>query len=72
MKNTNVYMEMPLNRVRQDALAGASLARQAWRQREPEAATRALGYVVDHKARVMRAVEDFHKSRKRRGKQHEY
>ncbi len=42
----NVYMLMPLERVRQDAKIGVSLARIAWRQRDPDGAAAALGHVM--------------------------
>jgi hypothetical protein len=43
----NVYLRMPLDRVKQDALAGVSLARQMWRARDPDAAGRMLGFVIE-------------------------
>jgi len=42
----NPYLRMNLERVRQDALHGVSAARTAWRQRDPDGAGRALGYVA--------------------------
>ena len=40
----NIYLDMPLERVKIDALHGVSLARMAWRQRDPkEAAKKASG-----------------------------
>jgi hypothetical protein len=46
-KETNPYLTMPLDRVRQDALHGVRLARLAWRVRDPEDAARELGRVVE-------------------------
>jgi len=43
----NLYMKMPLDRVRHDALEGVSLARIAWRIRQPVEAGRVLGFVVE-------------------------
>ena len=42
----NPYMAMPIEQVKADALHGVSLARAAWRQRDPEGANAALGGVV--------------------------
>jgi hypothetical protein len=63
----NPYLSMSIERVRQDALHGVSLAREAWRQRQPEQAARALGAVVEpeqQKARVIAAVGAFLAGRK--------
>ena len=38
---------MPLNQVKTDALHGVSLARAAWRQRDPAGAAVALGFVTE-------------------------
>ena len=43
----NPYMVMPLARVRADAHQGVSLAKEAWRQRDPEGAAKALGSIVE-------------------------
>jgi len=48
MKQTdNIYLRMPIERVRQDAEHGVSLARQAWRLRDRDGAGRELGYVIE-------------------------
>jgi len=47
MTSDNPYMVMPLDRVRRDAEHGVRLAREAWRQREPQAAAVALGRIVE-------------------------
>jgi len=43
----SIYLKMPLSRVIEDARAGVSAARTAWRRRDPDGAGRVLGYVVD-------------------------
>jgi hypothetical protein len=46
--DTNPYvMKVPLDRVRQDALYGVQLARQAWRARDPEGAAKELGRIIE-------------------------
>jgi len=42
----NIYLKMPLERVRADALHGVSLARLAWRERDPNGSAFALGQVM--------------------------
>ena len=65
----NIYLDMPIDRIRRDATAGVFLARQAWRIREPQQAARVLGAVVepDRQARLVNAVRDFMQSNARRG-----
>jgi len=46
-EDENIYMKMPLPRVIEDARHGVSLARQAWRRRDPALASRVLGFVVE-------------------------
>ena len=47
MGNTeNIYMKVPLDRVRSDALTGVKLAREAYRERDPVHADLDLGPVV--------------------------
>ncbi len=36
--DNNVYLRMPLDRVRSDALTGVRLAREAWRELDPKGA----------------------------------
>jgi len=43
----NPYLRMPLNQVKADAIHGVSLARMAWRQRDPKEAAKALGFVTE-------------------------
>ncbi len=43
----NPYLNMPLDRVRLDAKTGVTLARLAWRERDPEGAAREMGRVVE-------------------------
>jgi hypothetical protein len=45
--NDNAYLKMPLDRVRQDAIHGVSLARIAWRQRDPNGAALVLGHIIE-------------------------
>ena len=45
--DNNVYLKMPIERVRQDAKQGVSLARQAWRIRQPVEAAKALGHIIE-------------------------
>lgn len=42
----NPYLRMPLDRVRADAEHGVRLAREAWRERDPDGANLALGHVI--------------------------
>jgi hypothetical protein len=44
---SNIYLHIPLDRCIVDALHGVSLARTAWRIRNPDAAGKALGPVVE-------------------------
>ena len=46
-ESDNIYLRMPMRRVRADATNGVLLAIRAWRRCEPEAAGRALGRVVE-------------------------
>ncbi len=64
---SNVYMRMPLVRVRQDAEAGVSLARAAYGLRQP-AEARKLGIGVDasQQRRVLKATKDFYRAKRRR------
>lgn len=48
----NPYLKMDIRRVVEDARVGVSLARQAWRERQPEAAAAALGQVVESQHRI--------------------
>ena len=43
----NVYLIMPLSRVIEDARAGVSAARVAWRIRDKDGAARELGHVIE-------------------------
>ena len=42
----NIYLRMPLDRARADALTGVKLAREAYRERDPVHADLDLGSVV--------------------------
>jgi hypothetical protein len=60
MKMDNPYLDMPIERVRADAIHGVSAAREALRQREPgKAALLGLG-VSDKKARESSPVRAGH------------
>jgi len=74
----NIYLRMPLGRVRSDALTGVKLAREAYRQRDPVGADFDLGPVVSpaeqqaHRQRAMDAITDYerrqqHKMRAQNG-----
>ena len=43
----NVYLKIPIERVKTDAIHGVSLARLAWRQRDPDGAALVLGYIIE-------------------------
>jgi len=43
----NPYLSMPLTRVAADARHGVSLARAAWRERDPAGAALALGLIIE-------------------------
>jgi hypothetical protein len=43
----NVYLRMPLDRVKSDALYGVRQAREAWRILDPDGANLALGRIVE-------------------------
>jgi hypothetical protein len=43
----NIYLRMPADRVRSDALYGVSLAAAAWRTRDPEGAAKVLGRIIE-------------------------
>jgi hypothetical protein len=45
--DSNLYLKMPLDRVRADALHGVRAAREAWRVLDPEGAARVLGRIVE-------------------------
>jgi hypothetical protein len=45
----NIYLRVPLNQVKADALAGVSLACEAWRIRQPGESAKELGHVVEPK-----------------------
>jgi len=38
MNRDNIYLRIPIERCREDAIAGVSLAREAYTEREPEKA----------------------------------
>jgi ribonuclease HI len=63
----NPYLIMPLDRVRSDALHGVRLAREAWRQRDPEGAAE-LGRIVEPSQVTPRTVPTEPKNRDRRKK----
>jgi len=71
----NPYERMPLDRLRQDALHGVRLAREAYRRRDPVRADLLFGPVVDpseqqeYRDRVMSAIAGYQRGRKaaRRG-----
>lgn len=60
----NIYLRIPLDRVRADALTGVQLAREAYRERDPVRADIDLGPVVDpaeqaaYRQRVLDAIRD--------------
>jgi len=74
----NAYLNMPLPRVRTDALHGVRLAREAWRVRDPDGAARELGRVVEplsvtsgadeRQARVLQATGDYLRRAQRPGR----
>lgn len=45
--HNNVYLQVPLPRVRVDALYGVRAAREAWRARDPEGAAKILGRIIE-------------------------
>lgn len=57
-ESDNPYLKMPLDRVRQDALNGVRLARIAWRERDPDGASKTLGKVLEPHAQVNLAVNE--------------
>lgn len=67
----NIYLRMPLDRVRSDALTGVKLAREAYRERDPVRADIDLGPVItpaeqaEHRRRVLAAVGDYQRQRQR-------
>ncbi len=70
MGNTeNIYMKVPLDRLRQDALHGVRLAREAYRQRDPVGADIDLGPTVSpaeqaqYRRRVMDAIAGYQQGR---------
>jgi len=65
----NIYLRMPLARVRSDALHGVAAAREAYRQRDPVHADFDLGPVVDpveqaeYRQRVMDAIAGYQRQK---------
>jgi len=62
----NIYLRMPLARVRSDALHGVKLAREAYRERDPVRADIDLGPVVlpgeQARQRVLDAIAGYQRS----------
>ena len=64
----NIYLRMPLDRARSDALTGVKLAREAYRERDPVHADMDLGPVVSpaeqqvYRRRVMAAIAGYQRS----------
>jgi len=72
----NIYMKVPLDRLRADALTGVRLAREAYRQRDPVHADIDLGPTIspaeqaEYRNRVMSAIAVYqrgHRARARNG-----
>ena len=64
----NPYLIMPIDRVRQDAANGVSLARQAYAKREPQEAWK-LGIGIEPgQKRVIAAVGDYCRTKKSRSR----
>jgi len=65
----NIYLRMPLARVRSDALHGVAAAREAFRLRDPVGADFALGPTVspaeqqEYRRRVMDAIAGYQQGR---------
>ncbi|MDX9880235.1 MAG: hypothetical protein RBS72_21990 [Sedimentisphaerales bacterium] len=63
----NIYMKVPLDRLRADALTGVQLAREAYRQRDPVHADIDLGPTIDpaeqqeYREKVLSAIRDYSK-----------
>ncbi len=43
----NIYLKVPLDRIKSDALHGVRLARIAWRILDPDGANLALGRIIE-------------------------
>ena len=70
MGNTeNIYMKVPLDRVRSDALTGVKLAREAYRERDPVRADIDLGPVVlpseqaEYRQRALDAIAGYQRQK---------